>query len=145
MGANQIDQTRAGFSELRREADLESRGPKELAEWRDRAWESFYRVGIPTLKNENWHYSDLRRFVKEPLHWVKAEPSRVASPTGDGVYKLTFSDGVFERGLSTLSADFEVISWQELMAEGTFAGQSLNELLDELSRWGLRDGLRRHR
>lgn len=133
MQSASSSQSLVGFSELLREAGLATNGPENVRQWRRRAWESFSRVGVPSLRNENWHYSDLRRVAKDPMHWLSPLKLDSTQPAGKDSFTLIFLDGVWQRELSAHDQEFEVLCWPELISQGAFAGLKVEQILEEIS------------
>ena len=80
-----------------------------LAPLRQRAWDRFGELGLPTQRrgNEKWKYTDIRRIANVPFtHPLDLAPEieqdRLASaPSGPGWTALVFVDGRFSPSLSS--------------------------------------------
>lgn len=82
------------------------------AERRREAFAVFTRVGLPTRRNEAWHYTDLRAAMREALPWAPAPDAatvaRVGAALGDrpsaNSVRLVLIDGHFAPDASDLAA-----------------------------------------
>ncbi|HXH72107.1 MAG TPA: Fe-S cluster assembly protein SufD [Mariprofundaceae bacterium] len=111
---------------------------------RDAAWQMYEQAGLPTLRSEDWKYTDLAK-MKAALgeEWWKpaeidsaslidlAEMERLAIPTLDA-YRLLFVDGRFHESLSHKPAGIEILPLAEAIRENAdLAGELLR--VDETS------------
>lgn len=63
------------------ESDFETMiaaAPRAEQGWRRAAFDTFLREGLPTRRNEQWHYTDLRRLLDAPAKDAAAAPARAA-------------------------------------------------------------------
>ena len=86
---------------------------------RDQAAEAFERAGLPTPKNEAWHYTSLRGLgdtpFQEPLTEVSAAPELGPMPD---LPRLVLVDGRYHAGLSTPPDGVQVTTFAERPAFG---------------------------
>ncbi|MCS7079251.1 MAG: Fe-S cluster assembly protein SufD [Chloracidobacterium sp.] len=80
------------------------------ADWRSAAFAAFERMGIPTVKEEAWRYTNLAPLTKQPFQLATADgldPAllRQGIPFFDesATTRLVFVNGVFQASLSDLS------------------------------------------
>jgi len=104
---------------------------------RDSAWKLFEQTGLPTLRQEDWKYTDLAR-MKGALgeEWWRPVPAEAAAMIDVAqlealqipelnAWRLVFVDGRFHAGLSETPDGIEVVSLAE-------AAAASSELADEL-------------
>ena len=116
-GMNQLAPTGAEAF-LARYRGLRDRLPGDPVQ-RDQAAEAFERAGLPTPKNEAWHYTSLRGLgdtpFQEPLTEVSAAPELGPMPD---LPRLVLVDGRYHAGLSTPPDGVQVTTFAERPAFG---------------------------
>src|SRR5215831_861319 len=82
--------------------------PTWLAQLRERSFEDFARTGLPTVKEEEWKYTNVAQIAKSSFHPVIAngaalvdEPALAAMSYEEARNsRLVFLNGVFRKDLS---------------------------------------------
>lgn len=91
--------------------------------------ERFNQRGIPTLKDEDWKYTNLRALASKQFSLAPAEQlaDAVTLDDADGVYRLVFENGVLNSGRSEmddLPAEVEITSLREALSSKNEALQN---------------------
>jgi len=79
---------------------------------RRKAVDQFDKLGFPTVKNEEWKYTNISKYIDESWNQQISKTSQVLEnlrgltlPKIVEAHKLVFCDGVFSPGLSEIKAD----------------------------------------
>jgi Fe-S cluster assembly protein SufD len=87
-------------------------GNAAVAMRREQAFADFTRAGLPTRRNEAWHYTDLRAMMRDVVPWarrpdaasVKGTMARLAAVLAADAVRLVLIDGFFIPEASDLDA-----------------------------------------
>jgi Fe-S cluster assembly protein SufD len=96
-----------------------------LAELRSRAMENFSRLGLPTVKHEEWRYTRIGSIFQKDLELGVAAELSVADlegirlPGKENAIEIYFVNGVFK--IATATEDISILPLEEAAA-GEFAG-----------------------
>ncbi len=111
---------------------------KDLA--REKAIQYFSDRGFPTMRDEQWKYTNLSAlrdtrfdFISEPVSKVSKEALNRLLPFQSDAYRLVFVDGIFSGALSeigTLPKGVLAGSFQEAVKNRSFKAESYLERLD---------------
>jgi Fe-S cluster assembly protein SufD len=104
-------------------------GDAAVAGRREAALAGFSRSGLPTRRNEAWHYTDLRALMREALPWasppdaptIAVAKARIDAMATIDAARLVMIDGIFIPEISDLGAVPEgvrVASLASVLAEG---------------------------
>ena len=110
--------------------------PKPLFEFRDLAFKKYKTIGLPTLKDESWKYTNIKSLVNKP--WVPSfEKDKKIEVPIDSENQLTFVDGFFQKDLSSWNQDeLKIINAVDCELEESLSQrveQSIEELGDGFS------------
>ena len=105
-----------------------SNQPEWLKTLRENAFAYFTETGFPTLKNEDWKYTNVAPIAKESFQIGKSAnftPEKIAPFVFDESKEsvLVFANGSFDKNLSNLNAikDAAVLSFSEAATDEKFA------------------------
>jgi Fe-S cluster assembly protein SufD len=109
----------------------------DLRRARQSAFEKFRLLGFPTIKHEDWKYTNLNRFLKEGYAVGAGEAAAVRLPAaavipGLDAYRVVLVNGVWDGVLSggPMPAGLEVMRVAEALREPAYAGYFEN------GKWG---------
>src|SRR6185437_11132938 len=121
------DEVINGFEKLANQAS--SNETSDLRRIRKQAFENFRQSGFPTIRNEDWKYTNLTRFLKDeyalnipnlPVPTRLIDTARIAD---FDCYTIALVNGVWDKTLgSTLPQGVELLPMAEAKQDPAFAG-----------------------
>lgn len=127
---------------------LHSKGiPAGLENIRNRAFQDFSTMGIPTMRHEEWKYTRISGFFNKDYELPLSSPSRLEAEDFNGLRlpgyeeanELVFINGIFSKELSQIRSASLVVMPLEEAASGEFSNIVSTYLGD--SRQYLKDGI----
>ncbi len=130
----------SGFKDF--EAGINGHASEEIFKLRKQAIDQFDQLGFPTVKNEEWKYTNVSKYIDESWEQSKnlspANPASLAQikksiPAIVDAHVFVFNDGVFSAELSSIKTDdtgIKLLSFSEAMkSEKDLLGQYLGKVL----------------